>query len=180
LTAFVDKLRAVKGPQYEIPYFDPRDGGTSAEVLFLLEAPGAKAVISGFISRDNPDDTARNFFMLNREAEIPRERTVVWNIVPWYLGSALRIRPATSSDIEDGIHWLNPLFELLPSLRAIVLLGKKAQGGAERIARVRPGIPLFKSPHPSPLFVNNSPSNRGKIVVVLREVADLLRAEAIV
>jgi hypothetical protein len=28
------------GSVYKIPYFDPWDGGTAAEVLYLLEAPG--------------------------------------------------------------------------------------------------------------------------------------------
>jgi hypothetical protein len=65
LTAFVDKLRVKMGSDYQIPYFDPWDGGTAAEVLFLLEAPGAKAVLSGFVSRNNPDETAKNFFELN-------------------------------------------------------------------------------------------------------------------
>src|SRR5207244_3223510 len=55
LTAFVDALRVEMGSHYQIPYFDPHDGGIAAEVLYLLEAPGAKAVFSGFISRDNPD-----------------------------------------------------------------------------------------------------------------------------
>jgi hypothetical protein len=59
-----------------IPYFDPWDGGTAAEALYLLEAPGAKAVLSGFISRNNPDETVKNFFQLNQQAGIPRKRTV--------------------------------------------------------------------------------------------------------
>ena len=102
LTAFVDRLRAEMGSDYQIPYFDPWDGGTAAEVLFLLEAPGAKAVASGFISRNNPDETAKNFFQLNRESGISRKRTITWNIVPWYLGSGSRIRPATS-DTNYGV-----------------------------------------------------------------------------
>jgi len=50
LAAFVDELRATAGPQASIPDFDPWDGGVYAQVLFLLEAPGSKAVGSGFIS----------------------------------------------------------------------------------------------------------------------------------
>ena len=65
LTAFVDRVRAAMGSDYEIPYFDPWDGGTAAEVLYLLEAPGSKAVLSGFVSRNNPDESAKTFFELN-------------------------------------------------------------------------------------------------------------------
>ncbi len=174
LTAFVETLRAEMGSNYRIPYFDPWDGGTAAEVLYLLEAPGAKAVTSGFISRNNPDETAKNFFQLNQQSGIPRKRTITWNIIPWYIGSGSRIRPANSDDIEVGIQPLNSLLDLLPRLRAIVLIGQKAQRGSIHIARLRPNVRLFKSPHPSPLFVNNSPLNREKILIVLREVADYL------
>src|SRR5689334_1377344 len=62
LTAFVDHLRAEAGPGASIPYFDPWDAGIGAEILFLLEAPGPKAVKSGFVSRNNPDETAKNMF----------------------------------------------------------------------------------------------------------------------
>ena len=40
-----------------IPHFDPLDGGSNAQVLFLMEAPGPKASASGFVSRNNPDET---------------------------------------------------------------------------------------------------------------------------
>ncbi|MGH7717468.1 MAG: hypothetical protein ACREON_01305 [Gemmatimonadaceae bacterium] len=103
------------GPEARVPDFDPWDGGTDAEVLYLLEAPGGKAVESGFISRNNPDETARNFFELNRAAGIPRQRTV---------------------------------------------------------------IRIFLSPHPSPLFVNNAPGNRERILGILREVACYLELRA--
>jgi uracil-DNA glycosylase len=55
LTAFVEALRAEMGPGVGLPHFDPLDGGVEAEVLYLLEAPGPRAVESGFISRNNPD-----------------------------------------------------------------------------------------------------------------------------
>ena len=38
LTEFVRRLRDEIGPEAEIPFFDPWDGGTNAEVLFLLYA----------------------------------------------------------------------------------------------------------------------------------------------
>jgi uracil-DNA glycosylase len=175
LTRFVESLRVRVGPEAAIPYFDPWDGGVRAEVLYLLEAPGAKAVASGFISRNNPDETARNFFEMNAEAGIPRDRTVTWNIVPWYIGSATRIRAANRTDISLGIECLTELLPLLPELRAVVLLGHKAEAAAEPIARLRPDLRLFRSPHPSPLYVNNKPGNRDRILMVLRDVAAFLR-----
>src|SRR6476646_8560373 len=67
LTAFVEKLRAQVGTGVSIPNFDPWDGGIDAEILYLLEAPGPKAVLTGFVSRNNPDESAKNFFELNAE-----------------------------------------------------------------------------------------------------------------
>jgi hypothetical protein len=60
LTAFVIALRAEAGPSKPVADFDPWDGGIYAEVLYLLEAPGPNAVLYGFISRNNPDESAKN------------------------------------------------------------------------------------------------------------------------
>src|SRR5450759_1526622 len=78
LTQFVLDLRKQRGFSNEVPYFDPCDGGIRAHALFLLESPGPKARASGFISRDNPDPSARNFRALLHEANILRENTVLW------------------------------------------------------------------------------------------------------
>src|SRR5260370_6267222 len=174
LTEFVEKLRAEIGSHGSIPNFDPWDGGIDAEILFLLEAPGARALFSGFISRNNPDETARNFFELNRDAEIPRKRTVTWNIVTWYIGTGTRIRAAGKTDTDAGIRALTRVLDLLPKLRAAVLIGRKAERASELLARLRPAVRVFKSPHPSPLFVNNAPGNRQRILNVFLEVAKCL------
>lgn len=175
LTAFAESLRAEAGPAAMVPDFDPWDGGTLAEVLYLLEAPGGRAVGSGFISRNNPDETAKNFFELNSAAGIPRERTVTWNVVPWYIGTGKRIRAAGSTDIDAGAPSLGRLLALLPRVRAVILIGRKAERAAGLIARLRPDIRIFRSPHPSPLFVNHAPGNRERILDVLREVARYLK-----
>lgn len=174
LTKFVSLLRLEIGQDAFIPDFDPWDGGIDSEVLYLLEAPGAKAVDSGFISRNNHDETATNFFELNEAAGIPRKRTLSWNVVPWYIGSGERIRPAKNTDISAGIRSLESLLNLLPKLRAVVLIGRKAERAAKHISVLRPKLKIFKSPHPSPLFINNAPGNRDRILKVLCEVAQFL------
>ncbi len=176
LTNFVEDLRKEIGPEASIPFFDPWDGGIAAEILFLLEAPGAKAVGSGFISRNNPDETAKNFFKLNVETGIPRGRTITWNIVPWYIGSGTRIRPAAKKDIDAGLTTLNRLFSLLPKLRGVVLIGRKAERAEEHCLEMQPNLKIFKSPHPSPMFINRSPNNRSKILTVFRDVSTFLGA----
>lgn len=178
LTKFVDELRIKHSDGKEIPYFDPLDGGVEAEVLYLLEAPGKKACNSGFISRDNNDETAKNFLLLNCKADIPRERTICWNAVPWYIGSGNKIRPAKRSDINDGLQSLHELLNLLPKLKAVVLIGSKAQQVKDKLEEklrcVSPKTKIFLSPHPSPMYINRSQDNRQKILDVLCEVNKFL------
>ena len=130
LTAFVEALRVEAGPGAQVPYFDPWDGGVGATTLFLLEAPGSRAVRSGFVSRNNPDETAKNFYELCIEAGIDRKKTIIWNAVPWYIGDGKKIRAATSKDLVDGLEPLARLLVLLPKLRVVVLVGRKAQKAA--------------------------------------------------
>jgi hypothetical protein len=85
LTEFVEDLRR-RRLGAEIPYFDPADGGIAARVLLLLQAPGAKATGSGFVSRDNPDETAANIWAMSREVGLNRTDCVIWNVCPWYVG----------------------------------------------------------------------------------------------
>lgn len=176
LAAFVERLRVLH-PSFSIPDFDPWDGGTAAEVLFLLEAPGPKAIASGFISRNNPDETAKNFFELNRAAGLDRRRTATWNIVPWYVGSGTKIRAVRSADIAEAIASLRELLTLLPKLGAVVLVGQKAQGAERHVKAVAPNTRIFHSPHPSPMFVNNKPGNRAVIEARLHEVVKFLDQE---
>jgi uracil-DNA glycosylase len=174
LAAYAAALRAEAGPTARVPDFDPWDGGVGAECLFLLEAPGPRAVASGFVSRDNPDETAKNWFELNAEAGLPRGRTVTWNVVPWYVGSGGRIRPATGRDVAAGLPHLRRLLALLPRLRAVALVGRKAQRAEPAVRAAAPHLRLSAMPHPSPLFVNTAPGNRARVLAPLRDVAAYL------
>ena len=178
LTQFVSRLREDMGEDAAIPNFDPWDGGINAEVLFLLEAPGPRARNSAFVSMNNPDETAKNFFLACQTTGIERKRIVIWNIVPWYIGSDTRIRAANASDIKQGIRSLADLLSLLPKLRAIVLVGKKAQRAEKHLATIAPELKLFTSPHPSPMFVNNKPGNRDVLIARLQPVQKLLASQA--
>ena len=169
LTRFVEDLRHQIHDPAGVPYFDPLDGGINAKVLFVLEAPGPRAVGSGFVSRNNSDDTARNIFNLVQQAGFDRSETVLWNIVPWYIGSGQKIRAATAKDVQMGLPHLKRLLELLPRLQGIVLLGRKAARVKLPLSE-RPGIQVWETPHPSPLFVNRRPENLGRMLDVLRSI----------
>ncbi|RLA41704.1 MAG: uracil-DNA glycosylase [Gammaproteobacteria bacterium] len=174
LTGLLKSLRKEKGEGYHIPNFDPWDGGVDAEVLFLLEAPGAKARDSGFISRNNPDETAKNMFELNQEAGISRKQSILWNAVPWYIGSEKKIRPARADDVAEGLDALSSLVKLLPKLKVIALVGKKSQLAESHIRAMNPDVLVYCCPHPSPLFVNRRPENREILLNAFRSIKNQL------
>jgi uracil-DNA glycosylase len=174
LARLVQAMRDARGEGFAIPDFDPLDGGTGARLLFLLEAPGPKAVQSGFVSRNNPDETARNLYLLNAEAGIDRRLTAIWNAVPWYIGSGTRIRPADRSDIRSADEWLAELLVTLKHLRIVVLVGRKARHAETVVRASRPDALMETMPHPSPMHVNRSPGNRDLLRARMGHLADLL------
>ncbi len=154
LSVLVAQIRADRAVEDQVPDFDPADGGIEARVLLLLEAPGRKALQTGFVSRDNPDPTARNLRELL--APLPRHETVLWNIVPWYVGTDQLIAAVSRADLACSRPYLERLFRLLPALAAIVLLGKAAQSARYDLGRIWGG-PVVDLCHPSGRVRNRWP-----------------------
>lgn len=160
LNAWVRRLRARLGPEAIVPWFDPADGGTSARVLWLLEAPGPRSTEqrgSGIISCDNNDGAAENTWRTRTEAGVDRQLIVHWNVIPYYLGTTTKIRAWRAGDVAAAGPLLNELVDLLPHLRAVIL-----GGGAAQLARRDhrpPGMAIreFPCPHPSVTNVNTRP-----------------------
>ena len=69
---------------------------------------------------------------------------------------------------------LPELLLLLPKLRAVVFVGRKAEGAHETVKECLPNVKVFYCPHPSPQCLNTNPANRRRIRDVLREVATLI------
>ena len=170
LSDFVRRLRAERGGDESIPWFDPTEAGTKARILMLFEAPGRRAIAqqgSGFISPDNNDGSAQNMWELLREAGIDRGREIAaWNVVPWYIGSERRVRAAQDEDIREAREALARLLLLLPELRIVLLFGKPAAKAWERAGV---DLPTIKAPHPSPKNLNSRPQYRGAILRALVE-----------
>jgi len=129
LSSFVQEIRAEQSLSSEVPDFDPKNGNESAKYLLVLEAPGPKAVKSGYVTFDNPDLTAANLRSQLEAAEVNRSEIAVWNMVPWYIGNEqkTRIRAATGDDVAASLKYLLKLVELLPNLRCVVLVGGVAR-----------------------------------------------------
>ena len=181
LNEYVAGLRN-KRPGVEVPDFDPLDGGVDATILFLFEKPGPMTSTtgtrtrtgSGFISRDNDDPTAKNTLMFMRKAEIPRESTVTWNVVPWWDGTT----KVTAADLREGAEETKRLTKLLPKLRVVVFVGKKAlrarphledngRGGTTPSSPT--GLAFFSSYHPSQRVKNRWPDRWREIPSVWAE-----------
>lgn len=175
LAEYLEKIKT-EHPEKDLPCFDPCDGGRFAKVLFLLEAPGPKAVGSTFISRNNPDPTARNLCDLLQEAEISRRDTLLWNIVPWYVGDGNRIRAVNSDDIRQSFPYLKDLLTLLPELRVIALVGKKAQSAKNHI-RPLTKLPMIDTHHPSARVFNVWPHKKEEMREQLRQVAAAIKQD---
>ncbi|EKD44312.1 MAG: hypothetical protein ACD_71C00179G0007 [uncultured bacterium (gcode 4)] len=167
----------------DVPKYDPSDGWENAEFLFLLEAPGRMSANrngSWFISRDNNDPTAKNCSTFHQETWIPREKTLNWNIVPWYIGSIdqKKIRHPAKIDIEEGYWFLIRLIELLPKLKAIVLQWKSAQKIQKRLEDYfltnKKNILILICPHPSNQSINRYPQNRKHIMRTFLDVKKLI------
>ncbi len=176
LNGFVETLRARKGDGYQIPFFDPFDSGVTARALLLMEAPGTRAVESGFVSRDNPDETAKNIFEMSLNAGLDRRDCVLWNVCPWFLGTSTTIAPVQAVDIREAEGELRWLLNRLPDLQCVALIGRKAQRAIATVTAERPGLPIVNMPHPSPRFVNRRPENRAEVLEGFRAIARAIAA----
>lgn len=167
LNRFVEKIRKENGLLDEVPNFDPLNGNENARILFVLEAPGAKAVKSGYISFDNPDQSARNFREQLKKAEIDRTEIAICNIVPWYLGDGRKIRAAGVSDVMMGLNYLGELIKILKKLEFIVLVGGAARR-AHTFLSHEVKIRILGCHHPSPKVVNNNPGMVDENIKIFR------------
>jgi len=173
LADYILSVRQQRGEEYQIPDFDPCDGGIHARALFLLEAPGPRSRY-GFVSRNNPDPTARNLWHLMRDAGIARSDTLIWNICPWYVGEKGRIRPVNTSDVQEALPYLRELLDLLPHLERMVLVGKKAQSATPYL-RAMTSLPIMSTYHMSALVFNRWPNKKKKTQEDFAAIAQFLR-----
>lgn len=175
LTAFVDRIRKTTDPHapYWAPYFDPKSGGTSAQVLLLLESPGPKVSQTGLISADNPDGTAENMSCLLKLAGLSRDRVLMWNSFPWQLSAQQVVVPG-ENHLREAAQVTLELISLLPQLKVVVLVGSRAARGWTHVAPLLDQPPaVLKCPHPSPVNLNPRPEAAALALSVLGHARQL-------
>ena len=134
-----------------------------------MEAPGAKAVKSGYLSFDNNDGTAKNFRNQLIAASVERKDIAIWNAVPWYIGNEelTRIRAAKGMDVKMGLEYLVEIVFAIKKLQCVVLMG-----GAARQAHIHLSqhttARILSCHHPSPRVMNASPEKAEENITVFR------------
>lgn len=159
-----DHVRRMRGGGLGfVPDFDPLDGGIEARLLFLLEKPGPRVVSPdgvGFVSRNNPDPTARNCRAFMLEAGIDHRQVAIWNIVPWWNGTMT----ITAAECRAGAAALRVTLGLFPRLRGVVLVGNRAgEHGAPVLDGS--GLTLFRTVHPG-LQARAGPRSRDRWLAI--------------
>lgn len=172
LTDWVEELRRLLGDDAIVPWFDPADGGVAASILWLLEAPSRKATRefggSGIVSPNNNDGTAANTWRTRDEAGVSRSAVVHWNVIPYYIGTASKIRAWTRTDIAAVGPLLSELLSLLPQIQCVVLGGRAAQTAWHDHRPEDVAALVIECPHPSQTNVNTRPCTWARIVEAWR------------
>lgn len=163
----VQKIKGDRGLDRQVPGFDPANGNERAKFLFLLEAPGPKAVETGIISFNNPDPTARNLRDQLAAAGIVRSEIALWNVVPWFLSDGPRIRPARDDDLQDALPYLLPVVQAMRDLRCIVLVGGAARRAHFLLSRSTTARILICH-HPSARVMHGNPQAWRENVEIFR------------
>jgi uracil-DNA glycosylase len=169
LMDLIDDLRA-RG--FDVPNVDPDDGGVNARVLFLLETPGPKAVGSRFVSRANPDPSARNFGRALDEACFERFDVLLWNVVPHCVSTAEQNRNVSAAEIRQALPALQRFIDHLPRLAVVVFCGRSAQR-AIGLLRLPSRVRVLSTFHPGAKAYNR-PDYRAHIHKTFKEAHHLI------
>lgn len=145
INQFVDELRRISGRDSP-PYVAPMYGGVNARLLSVLRDPGPKTqranAGSGFLCMENNDASAEAISKLFAGAGIDASDIVPWNAYPWYINRAPK-----AADLEEGVAPLIRIFELLPTLRVVMLHGISAHNGWNRLSRQHPNVVAERKLH---------------------------------
>jgi uracil-DNA glycosylase len=163
-----------------VPSADPDGGGVRARILILLETPSrAGGYRTGIVSLDNDDSAAANLWRALTVTRVDRREVLVWNTVPWYVGTPEKIRPPRPSEVDEGRRWLLQLIDRLPELVVIIGMGRAAASALTPLRtelEVR-GLVIMETPHPSQRAYNRpNGAARERIEAALIEASHQLHA----
>lgn len=151
----MDLVEGIRSRGHEVPNVDPNDGGVHARALFLLETPGPRAVSSNFISRDNPDPSARNMGFALDQAGFVRADVVLWNVVPYCISSSTMNRNATVAQVRAAVADTQSFVDRLNKLAVAIFCGKSAQRAIGKL-RFPDHVRILRTFHPAARSFNRA------------------------
>jgi uracil-DNA glycosylase len=151
----MDLVRGLQARGYDVPNVDPCDGGIAARALFLLETPGPRAVGTRFVSRDNPDLSAKNIGKALADAQLGRADTLLWNVVPYCISTVDRNANASMAQIRAAAPSVQNFIDALPCLAVVVFCGGSAQR-AIRLLRFPDHVAVLRTFHPGAQAYNHA------------------------
>lgn len=142
----MDIIRGMRERGLSVPNVDPNDGGVHARALFLLETPGPRAVGTFYVSRSNPDPSARNMSRALDFAGFARSDVLLWNVVPHCVSTIGANRNVTMTQIRDAIPDTQSFIDVLQSLAVVVFCGRRAQR-ARNLLHLKPNVEAMQTFH---------------------------------
>lgn len=150
----MDFIATIRARGLAVPNVDPADGGVRARALFLLETPGPRAVGTFYVSRDNPDPSARNMKFVLGYVGFARSEGLLWNVVPQCLSDRETNRNATAAQIREAAPDTQAFIDALPSLSVIVFCGRSAQRARKHL-HFRQEVVVLETFHPGAQAYNH-------------------------
>ena len=163
-------MRVVEGMRSRgliVPNVDPNDGGVRARVLFLLETPGPRAVGTAFVSRENPDPSAKNMGQALERTGFSRSEVVIWNVVPFCVSTVDENRNVSGAQIRAAVADTQAFMDCLPNLAVTVFCGRSAQRAAG-LLQFPSGVRVLSTFHPGAQSFNR-PKLREHVLATFAE-----------
>lgn len=128
VNSLVQDLRAEKSSESgaSVQFTAPLHGGTDATILCLMPAPEAAHrpdAGTDMLSTEDDNPLAEALSVLLAEAGIDSKEVIVWNAHPWYRAEDETGR-LNAAQMTAGLDPMARLLRLVPTLRAVILMGK--------------------------------------------------------
>lgn len=143
----MDIVRSIRARGLCVPNVDPDDGGIHARVLILLETPGPRAVGTFYISRSNPDPSARNIGKALDFAGFTRPDVLLWNVVPYCVSTIGGNQNVTAGQIRQAAPDTQAFIDAMLSFAVVIFCGRQAQR-TRKLLRFKPTAQVLETFHP--------------------------------
>lgn len=168
-----------------VQFTAPLHGGTDATILCLMPAPEAAhrpETGADMLSSEDDNPLADALAVLLSEAGIDSKEVILWNAYPWYRAEDETGR-LNAAHMNSGLDPMRRLLRLVPTLRAVILMGKGPEEFWAKVVKKYPEavtrITPIASFSPAPLSLSGTKAQRQarieRRVEAMREARSLVR-----